>query len=274
MSEQQPSESTANQEPSHWRGLDFSGVTVVLGAGTGKLATLLREQALTSGGVLVVMDFGGNELRRLAAAWDGECHGATMLRARVRQIPLLSESVDLLALNGVLREVPGERMNALFDEVWRVLVPGGRLRVSDIIEPTEAEYDRAWVERNRIVRKLGEALDLPTALSVDIKAAAMALQSAGFERVGISLLPGYALTDAWLEETVNSLRTMCARVASRRLRDELLNEDLPRLIAAYASGGQRAAERFVLRAAKVGDLALDMEASFTEDDLVEPDWAT
>jgi hypothetical protein len=93
----------------------------------------------------------------------------------------------------------------------------------------------------------------------------------GFENLGVTVLPGFSLTDAWIEDTVNALRTMAGRVADRSAREEILNHDLPRLVAAYNQGDQRAAERFVLRGTKIGDLALDMEASFTEDDLLGPE---
>ena len=260
-----------NNDNVFWRGVDFSGVTLVLGVGTGRLIDLLRQQVQQSGGLLLAVSFRMQELERLAAYWGAELGPAALMRARPRQIPLRDETVDLLVANGVLREVPPEHLETMFDELWRVLVPGGRIRVSDIIEPSEAPYDRAWAERNRIVRKLGWALNRPTALAVDVRQAALAIRSAGFERLGVSLLPGYDLTDAWLQDTVNSLRTMSARLVDRALRDEILNEDVPRLIAAYRQGGQKAAERFVLHGAKSGDLALDMEASFTEEDLVEPE---
>ena len=251
--------------------MDFSGLSVVLGVGTGRMLALLREQVENSAGTLLVVAYRQGDLQRLRSQGGWQGPGALLARGRPQRIPVLSDTVDLLVVNGVLRQVPAEQMDAMFDELWRALVPGGRLRVSDLIEPPEAPHSRAWAERNRIVRKLGSVISLPTALSVDVRRVAVAVQSAGFERLHISILPGYGLTDAWLEETVNSLRTMCSRVADRTVRDAILDEDIPQLIAAYARGAQRAAERFVLQGAKVGDLALDMEASFTEDDLAPLD---
>ncbi len=192
-----------------------------------------------------------------------------LMRGRYRQIPLLSETVDLLVVNGVLREVPESRLMAIFEEFWRVLVPGGQIRISDIIEPTSGDRTLAWAERNRIVRKLGAWLEMPTALSVNLPEAAKAMRSAGFENPRVTILPGYALTDAWLEETVNAIRNMASRLVDRGKRDEVLERDINRLIASYTQGEQRAAERFVLSGRKVGSLALEMEASFTEEDLHE-----
>ena len=195
----------------------------------------------------------------------------TLIQGRSRDLPVLDATVDLLALSGVLREVPENRFGVVLEEVWRALVPGGQLRISDIIEPSEAEYNRAWSERNRLVRKLAQILDRPTALSVDLRQVAQSARSVGFESLAVTVLPGLLLTDAWIEETVNALRTMAGRVADRHARDEIVNHDLPRLVAAYSQGEQRAAERFVMRGTKIGDLALNMEASFTEEDLLGPD---
>ena len=253
-----------------WGGVDFSGLTVVLGVGTGRLLRLLNEQIAASDGNLVVVSYKLANLRALAPL--SELGPLTPIHARPRQNPVLSETVDLLVANGVLREVPPSRLDVMLEEIWRLVVPGGRVRVSDIIEPSEAEYNEAWTARNGIVRKLGDALDRPTALSADVTLVAKAMRTAGFEDLAVSLLPGFALTDAWLEETVNAIRTMASRLADPDNRYSVLNEDLNALLSAYARGGQRAAERFVIKGSKAGDLSLAMEASFTEEDLLDPDW--
>ncbi len=265
MNDIEPLAGQQSGENALWRGVDLSGITVVLGIGTGRLVALLNEQAAAAGGDLVVIHYGLQELRALATLEDRG--PLTLMRGRSRQIPLLGEVVDLLVVNGILREVPEGKLEAMFEELWRVLVPGGHLRISDVIEPSEAEYNQAWTERNRIVRKLGRALTRPTALAVDLPRTARAARSVGFENLSLSFLPGYILTDAWLEETVNAIRNMAGRIANRNLRSEILNQDVNRLIAAYAQGGQRAAERFVLQGTRAGDQALSMESSFTEEDL-------
>ena len=230
---------------------------------------LLLEQVSASRGNLLVVSQRVDLLHPLAPLQKQR--PLTLIQGRSRDLPVLDATVDLLALSGVLREVPANRLGVVLEEVWRVLVPGGQLRISDVIEPSEAEYNRAWTERNRIVRKLGQILDRPTALSVDLRQVAQAARSVGFESLAVTVLPGLMLTDAWLEETANALRTMAGRVADRHARDAILNRDLPRLVAAYGLGEQRAAERFVMRGTKIGDLALNMEASFTEEDLLGPD---
>jgi len=248
-----------------WRGVDFSGFTVVLGVGTGRLIRLLNRQACASRGNLIVVS---HQLGRLSSLAPLTHEGPlTLIQARPRQIPVLEGTVDLLVVNGILRRVPQRELVAMFEELWRALVPGGQLRISDLIEPSATQYNAAWAERNRIVRKLGRILGRPTALSVDLRDAATALREVGFENLAVSILPGYGLTDKWLQETVDAVRGMAGRIVDRQVRDQILGEDLDRLVAAYAQGRQRATERFVLEGNKTGTLALEMEASFTEDDL-------
>ena len=246
-----------------FQGVDLSGITVVLGVGTGRLIGLLASQVAQADGNMVVVAHSKKALADLRgylqrASVTGP---VALVQARTREIPVVSETVDLLVVNGVLREVPAGKLFTIAEELWRVLVPGGQMRISDIIEPCDEEFTRTWAERNRIVRKLGKALEKPTALAVDLERAAVALRSAGFEDLSLALLPGLPLTDAWVEETVNALRAMTGRLVDRALRDEILNTDINQFLRTYAAGDQRAAERFVLRGSKVGDLALDMEAS-------------
>lgn len=82
-------------------------------------------------------------------------------------------------MNGVLREVPEQRLPTFFGEVWRALVPGGRLRVSDVVEPQDPERTAAWAVRNEIVRRLARASERPAAVSVNLKRTALALQQVG-----------------------------------------------------------------------------------------------
>ena len=252
-----------------WRGVDFSGLTVVLGVGTGRMIEILARQAAASSGTLLVTEFTPERmdpLRPLRAETP-----LTLARARPRQIPVRSETVDLLVVNGVLREIPAQRMEGFLTEVWRALVPGGRLRISDIIEPQDPERTAAWAERNRLVRILADAMERPVAVSVDLQRAALALARVGFENLNVALLPGYALTEEWLEDTVNAVRNMAGRLVQRDVRVEIIQQGIPRLVEAFRRGNQTGAERFVLQGSKVGDLALDMEASFTEEDLIDTD---
>jgi len=266
----QPHSARPDNSQERWaRGVDFSGTTVVLGAASGQLLQILGNQIASSQGQLIALDFQPLNLKPLQPQLVDK--PATLIQARFRSIPLIHESVDLIVANGIIREAPAERLDRVAEEFWRVLVPGGTLRVSDIIAPTEDQQDAAWALRNQIVETIGKLVRMPTALYVDIAALARALGEAGFGDLSASFLPGYTLTEAWLEETVNGLRRMTSRVVDRSARDEILQIEIPRLIDAFAKGDQRAAKRFVLSGLKPGGLALEMRASFVEEDLTPED---
>jgi SAM-dependent methyltransferase len=235
---------SAGVEETTWQNVPLSGVTVVLGAGTGTVVQMLSEQIAAGQGQLVVVDFAPRHLKPLTPLLqDGR---VSLVRGRARQLPLLERSADLIAVNGLLREVPESRLPIFFEELWRVLVPGGQTRISDVLAPSEEPHHRAWQQRNRIIHKLGKVLGMPTAVAADLTTAARAMRGTGFEDLSVSLLPGAPLSDAWLEETVNAVRSMSSRSADMEMVDELLNTDLPRLVAAHAEGEQMAADRFVL----------------------------
>jgi len=253
-----------------WRGIDLSGVTVVLGVGEGRLIEALAHQAAVAGdGQIVAIGFRQDELTVLR----GQLGSLPVhyVNARPRALPLQDASVDLLVMSGSLRQVPLGALRTFFEEIWRVLVPGGQLRIADILEPSEAPYNEAWRVRNALIQKMASALGRPTALHANLPATAQVLQSLGFEHLSASLLPGYPLSETWLESTEEAVMGMASRLVDPELRQELLEQDLARLVSAFRRGQQQAAERFVLRGAKVGSLSLDMEASFTEQDLASPD---
>jgi ubiquinone/menaquinone biosynthesis C-methylase UbiE len=253
-----------------WRGVDLSGITAVLGPAGGQLLQALAVQsAAVGGGRVVAISYEIEPLQQAQAL------GATLpidaVSARIRQLPLLEASVDLLVMNGTLRQVPLRHLEVMLEEVWRVLVPGGQLRIADIMEPSEAPYNEAWRVRNELVALLGAALEQPVSLYAGLRDAAAALTNVGFEDLTVSLLPGMPLTEAWLESTQQAAQAMASRVGDPNVRRAIMERYLPRLAAAFYKGDQRAAERFVLSGRKIGDLALSMQASFTEEDLIDDD---
>jgi len=57
----------------------------------------------------------------------------------IESLPLEDASVDIVISNGVIDLVPDK--DAVFDEIDRVLRPGGRLQIADIVIHTEVSED-------------------------------------------------------------------------------------------------------------------------------------
>jgi arsenite methyltransferase len=125
----------------HWLLGRIAPGSVVLDLGCGAGTDLLIAAQMTGPeGRVVGVDMTASMLERAATSARGMGLGNVELHeSLIESLPLEDGSVDVVISNGVIDLVPDK--DAVFDEIDRVLRPGGRLQVADVVIHTEVSED-------------------------------------------------------------------------------------------------------------------------------------
>lgn len=117
-----------------------AGATVIdLGSGAGMDCLLAGRRVGTAGRVtgIDMTDAMLDRARRGAA--EARLAQVRFEKADITALPLGPESVDIVISNGVINLLPDK--TGVFNELYRVVRPGGRLQFADIVIETELSED-------------------------------------------------------------------------------------------------------------------------------------
>jgi SAM-dependent methyltransferase len=125
----------------HWPLGRIEPGAVVLDLGCGAGTDLLIAAQMTGlDGRVIGVDMTPSMLERArASAQDMGLDNVELHESLIEALPLEDGCVDVVISNGVIDLVPEK--DAVFDEIDRVLRPGGRLQVADVIIHTEVSED-------------------------------------------------------------------------------------------------------------------------------------
>jgi arsenite methyltransferase len=125
----------------HWPlgAIEPESVVLDLGCGAGT-DLLIAAQMAGPGGRAIGIDMTRPMLARAqASAAEMGLANVELHESLIESLPLEDASVDVVISNGVIDLVPDKE--AVFDEIDRVLRPGGRLQIADVIIHTEVSED-------------------------------------------------------------------------------------------------------------------------------------
>ena len=125
----------------HWLlgRIDPGSVVLDLGCGAGT-DLLIAAQMTGPAGRVVGVDMTASMLDRARASADEMgLRNVELHEALIEAVPIEDASVDVVISNGVIDLVPDK--DAVFDEIDRVLRPGGRLQLADVVIHHEVSED-------------------------------------------------------------------------------------------------------------------------------------
>ena len=125
----------------HWLigRIDPGSVVLDLGCGAGT-DLLIAAQMTGPAGRVIGIDMTASMLERaLSSAVEMGLGNVELHEALIEALPVDAASVDVVISNGVIDLVPDK--DAVLDEIDRVLRPGGRLQLADVIIHEEVSED-------------------------------------------------------------------------------------------------------------------------------------
>jgi SAM-dependent methyltransferase len=125
----------------HWTlgSVEPGSVVLDLGCGAGTDLLIAAQMTGPSGRVIGVDMTPAMLERARASAHEMGLANVELYESLIESLPLQDASVDIVISNGVLDLVPDK--DAVLDEIDRVLRPGGRLQLADVIIHHEVSED-------------------------------------------------------------------------------------------------------------------------------------